>query len=91
MSLNLNPGFSHPVTAPAAHPVRNSPAHSVQVESAAVEEHSAGRGAKRSADYVAALRELREEQQNPRHNLATRTYLQVAHYEGDFQLVDVYT
>jgi hypothetical protein len=40
---------------------------------------------------VAALRELREEQQNPRHNLATRTYLQVAHYEGGFQLVDVYT
>jgi hypothetical protein len=61
------------------------------VEPAAVEEPSSGRGAKRSADYVAALRELREEQQNPRHNLATRTYLQVAHYEGGFQLVDVYT
>lgn len=56
-----------------------------------MEERGTERSAKRSAEYVAALRDLREEQQAPQHNLATRTYLQIAHYEGDFQLVDVYT
>ena len=98
MSLNLNPGFSHPVITPAERPVRNLPAHSVQVE-VVVEAHVAERKAKRLEDYKAnrlegymeALREVREEQPNTRHNLATRTYLQVAHYEGDFPLVDVYT
>lgn len=92
MPLNLYPVYPHPVTAPADRPARSTPAQPVQVEqpTATVEQHS-GRSAKRSAEYVAALRELREEQLNPRHNIATRTYLQIAHYEGDFQLVDVYT
>lgn len=90
MSLNLNPGFSHPVITPAERPARNLPAHSAQVE-VEVEEQAAERSAKRRENYMEALRELREEQPNTRHNLATRTYLQVAHYEGDFALVDVYT
>lgn len=96
MPLNFHPGISPSVAAPVANPVRSSPvkdpaAHRVEVEPLVVEERGTERSAKRSAEYVAALRELREEQQAPQHNLATRTYLQIAHYEGDFQLVDVYT
>lgn len=87
MPLNIHPGISLSVVAPAASPVRHPAARSVEVESVVVEERST----KRSAEYVTALRELREEQLHPRHTHATRTYLQVAHYEGDFQLVDVYT
>lgn len=92
MSLNFHHGIFPSVSAPAANPMRPPPvkqpdARSVEVEPLVVEERSA----KRSAEYVAALRELRDAQQDPRHNLASRTYLQIAHYEGDFQLIDVYT
>lgn len=94
MSVNLNPGVSYSVITPAERPVRNSPAPVVPAEvvtaEVVVEERANGRGAKRPEEYVAALRELQEEQPT-RQGLATRTYLQVAHYEGDFPLVDVYT
>jgi len=96
MSLNLNPGYTYQATGfvsqPAGSPARKVSSQPQRPEPVQPEVAKSGsRSAQRSADYVAALRELRAESQHPRQSLAARTYLQVAHYEGNFQLVDVYT
>lgn len=92
MPLSLNPGFTYQVTPSVAQPTRATSAE-VRREPVAVvtDEAVTERSARRSENYVAALRELRADLQSPHQHLATRTYLQVAHYDGDFPLVDVYT
>lgn len=90
MSLSINPGLTYQVSNIASQ-------RAIPVESRRdtvvpeTEESSTDRSARRSESYIAALRELRAEQQNQATHPATRTYLQIAHYEGNFQLVDVYT
>lgn len=49
------------------------------------------RQTQRSEDYVAALRELKAQtQEETRRSQASRTYLDIAHFEGNFQLINVY-
>lgn len=92
MSLSIIPGFTYQVNATSVPPVKPLPVQPQRREAVVAEvEPEVERSVRRSEDYVVALRELRADQQNPRQHLATRTYLQVAHYEGNFQLVDVYT
>jgi len=45
---------------------------------------------RRAEEYVAALRELKAQNQDSRHSQAAQTYLNVAHFDGGFQLIDVY-
>lgn len=92
MSLSVTPGFTYQVNATSVPSVKPLPVQPQRRETVVAEvEPVEKRSTRRSEDYVAALRELRVDQQNPRQHLATRTYQQVAHYEGNFQLVDVYT
>jgi hypothetical protein len=46
--------------------------------------------ARRTEDYVAAVRELKSQQQDMRHSQAAQTYLDIAFFDGGLPLIDVY-
>lgn len=95
MSVNLNPGFVYafqPASSAAGEqrihePVAATPAS--RTESAETLEESVSRA--RTVDYVVALRELKNQDDHLKRDLASRTYLDIAHYDGGFHLIDVYT
>lgn len=93
MPINLNPGFVYsigsgmPLGGPRAAPVR--PADNPT--SSHTTEVSTAKNSLRSDNYVSALRELKAEESYGKRDIASRTYLEIAHYEGNYPLVDVYT
>jgi hypothetical protein len=86
MSLSLAPGAiqgfapTRPPAGPATSPPPKPP----------TEPQEFRQPTRRSDDYVAALRELKAAQQDMRRNPATETYLEIAHFDGGYQLIDVY-
>lgn len=92
MSLSLNPGAlsgfagSYELSNNRPRPVVEAPR---RPEPAADETQQTQR-VRRSENYVAALRELREQQQEMRRSPGAQTYLDIAHFDGGFQLIDVY-
>lgn len=94
MSLSLTPGalysLSPRVPAAGGAPPHTQPVAERVAEPKADPGETVNRAARRSADYVAALRELKAQSQDTRHSQASRTYLDIAHLDGGFQLIDVY-
>ena len=90
MSLSLTPGALYGLS-PRVSPAGGAPVRPQTTAAQATEDgETVNRAARRSADYVAALRELKAQGQDMRHNQASRTYLDIAHLDGGFQLIDVY-
>lgn len=87
MSLSITPGALYGfANAGLRPPVATSPKPQPAEESSVPHTQRA----RRAEEYVAALRELKTQNQDLRHNQATQTYLNVAHFDGGFQLIDVY-
>jgi hypothetical protein len=47
------------------------------------------RAAKRSEDYIAALRELKSHADNQRNQKGVQTYLDIAHFDGNTPLLSI--
>lgn len=87
MSVNLNPGFVYSLgpTNPLAGEQRTNESVAAGSRTESVSNRT------KTEDYVAALRELKNQDGYLKRDLASRTYLDIAHYDGGFHLIDVYT
>ena len=88
MSLSISPGAAYGLAATGPRPVIEPPPPRPQPpeESAAAQSQRT----RRAEEYVEALRELKAQQDGSRYDRAAQTYLNIAHFDGGFQLIDVY-
>lgn len=87
MSLSITPGAVYGLANTGPRPVVEPPLRPQPSEETAAAQSQRTR---RAGEYVEALRELKAQQDGSHHNRAAQTYLNIAHFDGGFQLIDVY-
>lgn len=97
MSLSLNPSTLYDVASARPQPAGGHGQGFVDKRGlvdnkvlSSVRQTGESRAQQRSEDYVAALRELRAQNHEARSHQAAQTYLDIAHFEGNFHLINVY-
>jgi hypothetical protein len=87
MSLSITPGAAYGLANTSLRPTIEPPPRPQPSEEAAATQSQRTR---RAGEYVEALRELKAQQEGSHQNRAAQTYLNIAHFDGGFQLIDVY-